>query len=135
MKQSHPLLKLTAVASSVLLVSAFVCYRAGAINWFVKSSDQPAEVGHPNELNVLTIEDPASFYLMSGSKSDRIVVPEAKTPGNQPSANPQQPPETTPPTTPILPGSKSLAPIIGVPGLVPADAQPSSPPPPSPPSK
>src|SRR5438105_3492553 len=44
-KQLHPLLKLSAIATSVLLVSAFVSYRAGAINWFVKSGDRPAEVG------------------------------------------------------------------------------------------
>ena len=125
MKQPSSLLKLAAVASSVLLVSAFVSYRAGAINWFVKGSDRPTKVGDPNELNVLTIEDPASLFLMSGSKSDRIVVPEPKAPGNLPTANPQQPLDAT---TPILPGSKSFAPIIGVPGLVPADAPPSSPP-------
>ena len=41
--KSNVLLKVCAVASSLLLVIAFVSYRAGAFGWLIDSNDLPAE--------------------------------------------------------------------------------------------
>jgi len=43
-KQPNSLLKLAAVASSVLLVGGCVAYRAGAFNWLTGTSSQSGEV-------------------------------------------------------------------------------------------
>ncbi len=105
MKQPNFLLKLAALASSVLLVSGFVCYRAGAFHWLWGASPQPADA------------DPSLF---PGPKSGVIFHEPAPT---------QQPAPAGSPTVPtVMSGSKSL--FIQVPNNV-SDAKQSSVPPPS----
>src|SRR5262249_56218896 len=43
MKQPNRLLKVATIASSVLLLSGFVSYRAGAFHWLMRSSAPPAD--------------------------------------------------------------------------------------------
>ncbi len=118
MKEAKGLLKLAAVASSVLLMAGFVCYRAGAFHRLWESgapadiasdpaSDQgpldaaPAGGTTVNGPGGGPIPDPALFY---GSKSS-IVFP-------KPTAAQQSPSGTAPSPPTILGGSKSVAPLI-----------------------
>lgn len=43
MKQPHPILRIIAVLSSVLLVAGCVSYRAGGLTWFKKQNDEAAQ--------------------------------------------------------------------------------------------
>jgi hypothetical protein len=112
---------LTAIVSSVLLVGAFVCYRAGAF-------DRLAGTGSPSaDSESSPTPDQSIFYsskagkilsspgpapvdqalvdqaLMAGSKSYQIIdISKAPT---------AQPPAGAPPGTTIMSGSKSLFPL------------------------
>lgn len=132
MKQPHPLLKIAAVASSVLLVGGFVSYRAGAINWLVETNPAPANSDSQSDDILVSVPEGSSGSLrfMVGSKSDAGLIrlpPQSQTPAAQP-----QPPsaETTPSKPTLLPGSKSAAIVVPTPGLVDAPS-PSTPAPPS----
>lgn len=85
MKQS--LLKVAAIASSVVLVSGFVCYRAGAFNWLT-----------------------ARTRMMSGTKSTfQTIEQQLSAPLETASPEPQTdaPPQPTTVPAPIMPGPKS----------------------------
>lgn len=43
MKQPHPLLRIVAVLSSVMLVAGCVSYRAGGLTWFKKKDDEATQ--------------------------------------------------------------------------------------------
>ncbi len=92
MKPRSALVKLAAVASSLLLVGGFISYRAGAFDALLKPSPQPAE---PESTPV---SDPTIMY---SSKSGTIVTP----------GTIKQSKEAT-----LLPGSKSISigPVIRV---------------------
>jgi hypothetical protein len=154
MKQANVFLKAAVLLSSVLLLSAFVCYRAGAFDRFLKNSASPVDSGgdglsRENLSDDFTsvpgsatgAEPPASNQMdgdraiMSSSKSiivrgtDRIhtrVSP--KFAPNTAQAEPPAPPvEPVPKATErtILPGPKSFGPII-VPPPATAPATPPS---------
>jgi hypothetical protein len=149
MKLSGSLLKSAVVVSSVLLVGGFIAYRAGAFNRLMAPTPQPVE----------SSGDPiGDDYLLSGSKSDRIILVPATT--QQPAGDKAQldaalmggsktisiGPLVTPPSgstpgaqststkesTPTLMGGSKYAPIV-----IPPPPNKSSPQPPSnsPPSK
>jgi hypothetical protein len=102
-KQPHPLIKLAAVVSDVVLVSGFVCYRAGAVNWFVRKSAPLHEPSTSDDLNVLVDNSTGSLMFIARSKSEAgLIRPPAL--NNQPAATPEQ----RLPKPPILmSGSKS----------------------------
>jgi hypothetical protein len=132
MKAPNLLLKLAAVASSVLLASGAVAYRAGAFNGIMATSPQPADSG-----SNAALEGPASpqptpagttaqdLTIMYSSKSGAVIPPTGVSGLESPAPAPSQPtpPNTTPPAPIIMSGSKSFAPAITVPGLTPANAQ------------
>lgn len=128
MKQLHPLLKLATVASSIILVSGFVSYRAGAFNWLVEASAAPADP-EPNVNDILVSvpeESSGSLLFMVGSKSDAGLIrlpPQQKSPATQP-----QPPSpaSTPSKPTLLPGSKSAKIVLPTPSLS-DSASPSTP--------
>jgi hypothetical protein len=150
-KQSKPLLEVAVVLSSVLLVGAFVCYRAGAFNRFLASTQASAQPADSE--NNSTLEE----ALFGSSKSDRILRPPAsQTPAGTtqqdpaimyssksmilsgpPSAGTKSAPPpaagTTPAAPTILPGSKS-SPLVPLPGPPPPEKKPTQPPS-SPPAK
>jgi len=108
-KHTNSLLKVAAVASSVLLLSGFVCYRAGAFGWLV-----------------------ANTTIMSGSKSTFNVVDAAlpATPGDQAPATVQQPPAgATQSVRVIMSGTKSMIGHQQIIGLEPAAPRTKSSPP------
>src|SRR5262249_50219429 len=127
-KQSNALLKLAVVASSVLLLSGFVSYRAGAFNWLLQTSTPQAHSGSspsveptPSQPRAPASAEPAPI-MMSSSKSALVVPP--STTGVRPPATSKQPAsDATAPRPAILPGSKS-APIF----VPPQGAQPPNPP-------
>jgi hypothetical protein len=121
-KERHSLLKLAAIASSVLLVGAFVSFRAGAFQGLIgTTSTKPAET----ESNSSADPAPAAqstpsavepSRMMPGSKSMKITIvppatsaPTTAPPAAPPSAAPQQRIITD---FDILPSSKSIAPLI-----------------------
>jgi hypothetical protein len=120
MKTSSPLLKVAAILSSVLLVSGFLAYRAGAFNrLFGPSMMGSSKSGRAFEPDQLTTPgavqtDPT---LMYSSKSIAPLIP--------PAGSSTQVPGQQSPT--ILPGSKS-APILVPPGPPSANAQSPAPP-------
>jgi hypothetical protein len=74
MKSSNALLKLAAVASSVVLLAGFVCYRAGAFR------------------RLLQTDPPHADSLMGSSKSKVLIVPPSPdTPSDRPPAPSQEP--------------------------------------------
>ena len=91
MKQPNSLVKLAAVVSSVLLVSAFICYRAGAFHWLMAAPAPAASGNNPADPNDI---------MFSGSKSMEplFVIPTADVPA--------APPSSAQPAPTILPGSK-----------------------------
>jgi hypothetical protein len=107
-KNANVLLKLAAVASSVVLVGGFVSYRAGALNWLMASEVPPAQVDENSPADQPpSAESPlATPAIMSGSKSGIYIVPAAPAAKDGPTA----PSPAAPPT--IMPGSKSVAPLI-----------------------
>jgi len=108
---SHLLVKLAAVASSLLLGAAFVSYRAGVLQWSPGSSDQSVETtppaDHTTEVGPAAATDPDSAIFAS-SKSGAVFVEEQPSP--EPAPAPQQAAPPRPPTAVILSGSKSLMP-------------------------
>jgi hypothetical protein len=102
------LFKLAAVVSAILLVTGFVCYRAGAVDWFVR-----ARANSGGAMNVLVDDSTGSPQYMSGSKSDRIIRPStASQPTND---KPKQgSPNNNRPL--LMPGSKSLGGMAPPPG-------------------
>ena len=137
MKTKNALFKLATVVSSVVLLSGFVCYRAGAFNWLMKPSIPPADT----QLSDMEMMSSSKSMILPGSKSmttfvgleylladgTNIVTAELLPPPSEhPLASPEKP--TTPAPSPappvILPGSKNDR-ILIVP-------LPSAPPPPPP---
>jgi hypothetical protein len=137
MNKPNAFLKAAVLLSSVLLLSAFVCYRAGAFDRFLKNSAPPTDsavdaLPQENLSDDSTTEGTdADRTMMSSSKSiivkgtDRIhtrVVP--NTAQAQPPASPAPPaPKAT--ERSMLPGPKSFGPII-VPPTTNAPAAPPS---------
>jgi hypothetical protein len=122
MKQPNLFVKLAVIASSVLLVSGLVAYRAGAFSWLM--ADKPTTMGGSKSKALIEPAPPEtqpaettptvdlSLPIMSGSKSGILIVPPSPTP------------DTKPPLPTIMPGSKaSFAPVISPP------AKPQAPPP------
>jgi hypothetical protein len=96
-KQSHPLLKLTVLLSSVLLAIGFIAYRAGAFNRFTagrapetETLDQTIMGGSKSKMPYVNASDFPEGAIMGGSKSDRILAIEGE---NNPSAPPPAPPQ------------------------------------------
>lgn len=109
MKRPNAVLKLAAVASSAVLVAGFVSYRAGAFDW-VRSTNPPAvgpgpgtEGNSPDGTAPQSPDPVVTNVMLSGSKSGIYVVPPGATAsgGSTAGASP-----------PIMPGSKSIAPLI-----------------------
>jgi hypothetical protein len=100
MNRSILLLKLAAVASSVLLLAAFVSYRAGAFSRLMESPASPVRT------------------MMPSTKLHTIkLAPSAETPAAQPPAPPQElPSKATERTRTLLPGSKSEERLIAIQG-------------------
>jgi hypothetical protein len=108
------LLKMATVASSVLLLGAFVSYRAGAFNRLVETSAPPADSGtRPSAEEKLSDGAPQPDpTIMSSSKSMIIHVPPSFNTrvAKPPDTAQQSPPKTTERERTLMPGSK--APII-----------------------
>ncbi len=120
MEQSKPYLKVASVVSAVLLVGAFVSYRAGAFERFTKPESQPAVAAptpDPEAPPVLSVEQSPQTFMYS-SKSAPAFTPEAPAhPAGSPptylggskyivvAPTPADPPKPNPP--PFLGGSKS----------------------------
>jgi hypothetical protein len=138
----HPnlLLQMAAFLSSVLLIGGFVSYRAGAFDRYLGR-----EAAAPAEVESTPVNDPELFY---SSKSGRVFSsPPGSSPDHlttdglyrvtvelsDPGKSQQSPPAGTRPAPVILPGSKSLAPLVSPappskPGTqAPATTQPSTP--------
>jgi hypothetical protein len=88
MKRTHPIVKVTVVLSSALLVSGLICYRAGAFDWLVwgNQAGQIASAAAGSEAVQVESAQP---------KASEPAVSEAASAGSIPSA----------PT--LLPGSKA----------------------------
>lgn len=82
-KKSHALLKLAALASSVLLVGGYVSYRAGAFGWALKPSPAflPGSKIKQLELN-LHITEP--LPSPEGGQTDAAFVPSPEPDVSQP---------------------------------------------------
>jgi hypothetical protein len=128
MKPPRAILKLTAVASSALLVAGFVSYRAGAFDWLNRPESQPAadpgetmfpsskltQIARPTD--VPPENTPVDPAMLSGSKSAMVLIP--------PPPTAAAPAPKSPPT--FIGGSKSIAPVIP-PKAPPVNPQASSP--------
>jgi hypothetical protein len=114
-------LKLAAAASSVVLVTGLVSYRAGALNWLMPSEAPTADVETSPPVDPPPY-DPAttSPFLMSGSKSAIMVVPVAPAAKEGPAVASPAPPA-------IMPSSKSIAPLIPPKAPTPPASAPQSP--------
>src|ERR1051325_7543524 len=62
------LVKLTAIATSLVLVAGFVCYRAGAFDRFVGRSDRPSSMGGTKSQQIGTLQ-PIDYHASSESGS------------------------------------------------------------------
>ena len=109
MKEPHTLLKLGAVASSLLLVGGLIGYRAGAFHWFTKTT--PAVSG----------DAPQAAPTIMYSSKDGLIVESASLDSAAAPA-----PATAGPV--LLPGSKSAAILPVIPPASPkaTDSQPRS---------
>lgn len=103
MTSSRSVLKWAVVASSVLLVSGFICYQAGAFNWLTR----PRPTAGTQENNEEMFGGSKSRLLLGGSKSDILVDPKTSPPGpsdgtlilgtkSAPIFTPTPPPQPTP---------------------------------------
>lgn len=92
MKPKNALLKLATIVSSVVLLSGFVCYRAGAFHWLMGSA-QPADSTNNATVQPATPQGRADV-IMSGSKSMVVDFGSLTVPG---SPTPPAPGEPTPP--------------------------------------
>jgi hypothetical protein len=136
-KRPRTLFRVAAVASAVLLVGSFVAYRAGAVQRFmgaatfsssksskvfvpVSDTDQPSL--SPAELDQAIMAGSKSSIIMSGSKSDRVALPQVTQ---------QQAPAKANPPAAVMGGSKSISvgPLVPVQPVKPpaATAQPPAP--------
>jgi hypothetical protein len=105
-KHANVVLKLAAVASSIVLVGGFVSYRAGALNWLV-AYEAPTRVEDKSPADPPQADGTSTNpVIMSGSKSGIYIVPASPAAKDGPAAAPAAPPPT------IMPGSKSVAPLI-----------------------
>jgi hypothetical protein len=110
-KEANALIKVATVVSSVLLLSGFVSYRAGAFNWLMGNSAPLADSGSSPTLQQPPATAEQAPTLMPGSKSmighDLIV---GLQPAAQPAAPSQQatPAPAAPAPTVIMSGSKSV---------------------------
>jgi hypothetical protein len=146
-KQPNLLLKIAVGVSSLLLVSGFVSYRAGAFNRFLSPSDTPTVPTTLGGSKFKTVIEPPSsnppyasspdLAIMSSSKSiilappSTVTVP-APTPAQQPSPAPTPSPTVipspkagpifTPPPAPITPPPAPNT----APSQSPAPSQPSN---------
>jgi hypothetical protein len=126
-------LKVAAIISSVLLVSAFVCYRAGAFNWLVEAST-PAPEAATSVVPPSPSTTEAAPALMPGSKSAKIIIPhDATTLPSPPVVSvpaPTEKPKSSEPAPVLLPSSKVMAPLIITPPSKAQSAPPAVPTPP-----
>lgn len=108
MNKSHALLKMAVLASSLLLVTGLVSYRAGALNWLMASTvkhvdtstqslPREAAIGENVETRTETVpfttDQQTQYLLLPGSKS--MIVPINPVPPSQP-AQPSNPPSALP---------------------------------------
>jgi hypothetical protein len=122
----NSLLKLATVVSSVLLLSGFVCYRAGAFHWLIGASARPADsVSSPTVGQSPAAPGEAAGTIMPGSKSmvisdfSSFAVPVPSSgPEAQPAVPSQQPVAPPAPAPVILPGSKDMVPLIVPPSSI-----------------
>jgi hypothetical protein len=133
-KQSHVLLKLTVLASSLLLVGGCVSYRAGAFNWLMEPSKQPADAENssPRDQKQSGENTSPPLTIMSGAKSSATGATSGLLQGITPADTPQQPPATKPPNMTLMQSSKGG--FILVPESKPPDVQPPAPSQPSKPA-
>jgi hypothetical protein len=143
MKQPNAFLKAAVLLSSVLLLSAFVCYRAGAFDRFLKNSAPPADAAG----DALPQENLSDDSTSEGTDGDRTIISSSKSiiirdstriharfAPNTAQAQPPAPPAPPAPKATergewiILPGSKSQ-PIFLPPSITNAPA--TSPPSPN----
>jgi len=102
------ILKVAAIVFAVVLVGGFVSYRAGAFDKYFSPPPTPEPLQpapEPTEEPTPTAISPSDMdaILMSTSKSAGVLIPPPKK---------SPPTETTKPPAQIMPGSKSLAPLI-----------------------
>src|SRR6266851_2381014 len=143
MKQPNAFLKAAVLLSSVLLLSAFVCYRAGAFDRFLKNSAPPAD----SAVDALPQGNLSDDSTSEGTDGDRTIMYSSKsiivrdstrihtrfapnTAQAQPVAPPEPPaPRPTERERTIFPGSKSgtlLPPSITAPATPPPSPNQSS---------
>lgn len=114
------LVKLTVLASSLLLGAAFVSYRAGAFDWSSRSDSATIETPpippHPTVVvpprtqvapPAASVPEQQIFY---GSKSGAVFVEPQPTPQPAQAPTPQQTANSAPQSAVIMSGSKSLMP-------------------------
>jgi hypothetical protein len=127
MKQPNAFLKAAVLLSSVLLLSAFVCYRAGAFDRFLRNSAPPAD----SAVDALPQENVSDGSTSEGTDGDRTIMYSSKSiiirdttrihtrvvPNTAQPEPPAQPDPPAPKATErsMLPGPKSFGPIIGLP--------------------
>jgi hypothetical protein len=104
MERPNALLKVMALISSVLLLGAFVSFRAGAFNWLTRPGGRPID----SDECVTSDESQSDDSLLSGSKSGYL-------PPSERSGPHAQRPRTSAPSaqedSTLLPGSKSFSPM------------------------
>jgi hypothetical protein len=110
-------LKIAAVLSAIVLVGGLVSYRAGAFDKLFSPPETPPEQQTepeptPEPETPPSAQSDLDALLMSTSKSAGVLIPPKK---SAPKSE-----TTAPPKQQIMPGSKSLAPLI--PPKSPADA-------------
>ena len=111
----NAVVKLAIVANSILLLAAFVSYRAGAFSGLIQSSANPDAVTNPHIVkNGQDGSEKPERGLMRSSKSGVISLPMPETLDTQPPATPDRlPPKTMERKRTFLPGPKADAGITG----------------------
>jgi len=97
---SRSVIRLSVMASSVLLVGGFVSYRAGAFDWLKNSEPAPTQMGgskirqvtFPSDFQPQEKATPQTI-IMSGSKSLAPIIVNPTPPGDQPSLPATPPPQ------------------------------------------
>jgi hypothetical protein len=139
MKNRNLFIDAATILSSLLLVTGFICYRAGMFNRLLADNPPPAAAtGNAAELTSGPTSEVIDINgtLLPGSKSFDIASPLPTAVSSRPGAvhhapSQEQTPPTPPAVTVIMPGSKSV--FIPVAPTFPVGNQPPPPPPVTPP--
>ena len=104
---SNRLLKVCAVSSSLLLVTAFVSYRAGALGWLKTSSDPQSDVINTVDPAPVIHLDPVDTtrgeHMLYSSKSGAVFVEHPTSPNSIPVVE-----QASDESSVLFSGSKSL---------------------------